>query len=354
MRSLFIVLLSFIIVPEAQAAKFKLLDVGKAFVVVIEGQIVTGDASSFEQAIKQYESSSAKEHKPIVVGVDSGGGVIAEAALMADLIRNHHLSISVLSSSTCASACFILFLASPTKYVMHGARIGVHSASDEQGSESDTTKATTVDFARLAKEAGAPDSVVGKLVSTRPDEVKYLSDHELKLMGSIFTDDDDQPQQYAAPASASRKIEGSVILHEGNNIPSNPMGPTVGISNIGDVNSPEMRAQKDAEFDKFWKQEIQISKNQHSGKAAAEKRCSGSNCVIVLAYYDSSGNYVEAWKYDEPPKGNGKKLVCRQDRIKGQLTCIDWYDNHSFNIQLDHYIGSNLSDPIDDFLKIFD
>ena len=76
--------------------------------------------------------------------------------------------------------------------------------------------------------------------------------------------------------------------------------------------------------------------------------------VIVLAYYDSSGNYVEAWKYDEPPKGNGKKLVCRQDRIKGQLTCTDWYDNHSFNIQLDHYIGSNLSDPIDDFLKIFD
>lgn len=77
-------------------------------------------------------------------------------------------------------------------------------------------------------------------------------------------------------------------------------------------------------------------------------------CVIVLAYYDNSGRYIEVWKYDEPPKGDGRKLVCRQDRYEGQLTCTDWHDGRTFVISLDHYIGANLSAPIEDFLRLFD
>ena len=347
MRQLFSVLIAIVLfVSQAQASTIQTLELGKIYVVLVNGEIGQGDAAKFRSNLQNAAKLASKNNKGIIVGLNSSGGLIGEALEMGNFIKQYELPISVLGSSECLSACFLMFLASPKKLLVHGARIGVHSAANVQGAETDSTKATTVDFARIAKENGAPNSVVGKLVAAKPDEMFFLSEEEMKQMGAVFTDDEAGPKPYAAP---NPQVAGSV-----SSMPPAQSMPSAGNFPTNDQAPTESREEQDAAFAKYWGQKIKLSKAQHSGRPAAEKRCNKNSCAIIVAYYDKAQRYIEIWKYDEPPKGDGRKLVCRQDRYEGQLTCTDWYDGHTFVINLDHYIGANLSDPVEDFLRLFD
>lgn len=336
---------------NAHAALIKTIDAGKIYVVAVTGAIESGDATTFRSALKGIAQRVGVTDKGILVDVSSGGGLIGEALDMANMIKENHIPLSVSSTSECLSACFLMFLAAPNKLLAHGARIGVHSAATVQGSETDSTKATTIEFARIAKENGAPNSVVGKLVSAKPNEMLFLSEDEMKQMGAIFIDDDIAPRSTAPSAQppAPPQVSGGVSSMP----PSQQAVPSYN-SSVPGMPPIETKEDKDSRFTKYWGEKIVLSKAQHNGRAAAEKRCNRGVCVIILAYYDKAQRYIEIWKYDEPPKGDGRKLVCRQDRYQGQLTCTDWYDEHSFVIGLDHYIGVNSSDPVEDFLRIFD
>lgn len=351
MRKLFSVLIAFaFLFSQAHAASVQTLELGKIYVVLINGEIEQGDAAKFRNNLQNAAKLATKNNKGIIVGLNLSGGLIGEAIDMGNLIKQYELPISVLGSSECLSACFLMFLASPKKLLVHGARIGVHSAANVRGAETESTKATTVDFTRVAKENGAPNSVVGKLVAAKPDEMFFLSEDEMKQMGAVFTDDDDAPKPYAAPTP---QVAGSVsAMPPPQSAPQASMPP--GGSSTIESAPTETREEQDAAFAKYWGQKVKLSKTQHSGRPAAEKRCNKNSCAVIVAYYDKNQRYIEIWKYDEPPKGDGRKLVCRQDRYEGQLTCTDWYDGHSFVISLDHYIGANLSDPVEDFLRLFD
>ena len=71
----------------------------------------------------------------------------------------------------------------------------------------------------------------------------------------------------------------------------------------------------------------------------------------MIAYFDKKQRYVEAWKHDPKADGTEKKLVCREDKYYGQLTCADWHDGHEFAITYTHRIGGDIND--DDILDIF-
>lgn len=198
------VIFSALVSQSVYAASINSMQLSNGVSVIVAGPISPGDASKFRQSINDTLYSISGTDKSSLVILNSTGGVISEAADMADLIRNRRLAVTVHSNAECLSACFLMFMAAPKKLLMHGARIGVHSAATSDGAETSGTKATTVDFARLAKEAGAPNSVVGKIVSVKPDEMLYLSDDELKLMGAHFIDDDPIPQpQISEPPQAA-------------------------------------------------------------------------------------------------------------------------------------------------------
>jgi hypothetical protein len=344
-RLIQIFLAALLICTQVKAATIETLDLGKTYILFVEGTIDRGDATKFRDDLRKIVTLAEKNDKGVIIGVNSQGGLIGEAVDMANVIRERQLPLSVTNSSECLSACFLMFLSAPKKLLFHGARIGVHSASNSEGAETEGTKATTVDFARIAKENGAPNSVIGKLVAAKPDEMLFLSEDEMKQMGAVFADDDKSPEHSGSPEP---KLSGSV-----NSMPRpQPSAQNDNSSGIGQAT--ESREQQDVAFEKYWSQKVKLSKTQHSGRPAAEKRCNKANCVIVLAYYDNTRRYIEIWKYDEPPKGDGRKLVCRQDRYEGQLTCTDWHDGRTFIIGLDHYIGANLSDPVEDFLRLFD
>lgn len=162
----------------------------------------------------------------------------------------------------------------------------------------------------------------------------FLSDTELRAMGVTFVDDENtdqrqkMPQQDSSPADSRPQIDEQA------------------------QQAQQIYEEQNRTFAKYWNEKLALSKSQHNGRVAFERRCAPSGCADVLAYFDKKRRYVEAWKHDAKQDGSQKKLVCREDRYYGQLTCSDWHDGHEFAITYTHRIGGDIYDE-DDLLNIF-
>jgi len=126
----------------------------------------------------------------------------------------YEAKVSVLVSGVCASACFLMFAASPAKVAFTDVKIGVHSASLNQN-ETPFTMATTLAIARDARAYGVPSQIIGKMVSTPPGEMVWLNEVELLAMGTNLI-----PRIIAAPsqsvpqASAATQDQGIQSLEQ--------------------------------------------------------------------------------------------------------------------------------------------
>jgi hypothetical protein len=348
-RALIAAPLIFFAMKPTQSAEIGVVDTQDSHVIYIKGEILRGDADRFSTALNTAIRKASSDKHAIFTDLNSLGGSVAEASQIASLVKEKELPVSVLKSSECASACFIIFLATPYKFAWHGARIGVHSVSIENGTENASTKEITVDFARYAKESGAPDSVVGKLVGTKPNDIMFLSDAELRSMNVIFLDDEIDRSQKVSPAP-SNHVSSPQTSPQSNFY---SVTPNPNVDAADEQRKADFIAEQERNFVKYWNQIIGWSKAQHSGRIAAEKRCNQESCAVVVAYFDRSQRYVEAWRYNDTANGLGKKLVCRQNQYRGQLTCTDWFDGHEFAINYTHQIGANLVTQDDDIFDIF-
>ena len=114
--------------------------------------------------------------------LDSPGGNLAEADKLASLIHQAGMPVMVLADGECASACFLLFAASPSRYASPSAQIGVHSGSLLYGDENLLTIDITTMMAREASEFGVPPDVIGRMVTTKPSEMAWLTSDERREM----------------------------------------------------------------------------------------------------------------------------------------------------------------------------
>jgi hypothetical protein len=72
--------------------------------------------------------------------------------------------------------------AGPQKFVGYSADVGVHGASNSDGQEvGDAT------VARVVKELGVPEKIIGKMVITPPSDVVWLGPDDLRSMGATMT-----------------------------------------------------------------------------------------------------------------------------------------------------------------------
>lgn len=328
---------------------------GVAF-VALSGEIGSNDA---EKAIVSL-SSSLERHKGdkkiVGLSLNSHGGLVLEAMKIGEFVEAAKIPVLVTGQSSCESACFFIFMRAPAKFIAHGARIGVHSTSFN-GKEDANTSLTTVAVARLAREAGVPQSVIGKMVTADPREISYLSDNELKQMGAVFLDDDDsrleaKPNVTPAPSQPPQTGAAAPLSGAVTDKPSSVLPPE------GDAaeqqRRAELKAEQDQNFARYWSEIVRWSKAQHGGAIATERRCKKTDCATVVAYFDRQQRYVEAWRYDEPPKGSGVKVVCRQlPDVAARLSCKDWYDEHEFIIGYTHQIGADRVSSGDDLLDLF-
>jgi hypothetical protein len=139
------------------------------------GRIEAGDADRFQHLVRAQTGSE------VILFIDSPGGLLNEAIELADRIKRWRVPVVVFERGVCASACFLLLAASPERAMSESAQIGVHSAS-ERGGETTATMALTTAMARAARELGAPDSVVGRMVTTPPDQMAWLTRQEVAAM----------------------------------------------------------------------------------------------------------------------------------------------------------------------------
>ncbi len=163
-------------------------------IVLLNGEIAEGDADRLKAIIK-----SANDFGRPISGMrlNSPGGSLLEGTKLAELINYAKIATVVANGTKCASACFLAFAAGSQKFVSYTASIGVHGASDKFGQELGDA---TVSMARIVKELGVPNGIIGKMVVTRPDEIVWLTPDDLRSMGATMTG---RPAQVGPEQSAT-------------------------------------------------------------------------------------------------------------------------------------------------------
>lgn len=160
-------------------------DNGKSVIVTLHGGIAPGDAVKFSAAVRNAQLAFPGLKPEIVL--NSPGGVVGDAVLMARTVAELGAPVYVPGNAVCASACFLIFAAANAKFVAHSAHVGVHSATDAStGSETVSTKAGTVEMARLYNQLHVPPNIIGRMVTTPGRGITWLSEPDLASMGTRF------------------------------------------------------------------------------------------------------------------------------------------------------------------------
>jgi hypothetical protein len=150
------------------------------------GVVDQGDAARLHAAL----GKAAHLGQVASIAFDSPGGNVAEGIALAREVQRSGLPLVVAGRQTCASICFLIFAAAPVRYVARTARVGVHSASDLAGRESQGSFAATTILARAAAGYGVPPDILGKMVATGPGQITWLTDRDLASMGVVQYDPD--------------------------------------------------------------------------------------------------------------------------------------------------------------------
>lgn len=167
--------------------------------VLIEGQIVKGDFNRFQYLALTYSADT--------VWLASPGGDLAEAIKIGQFVRrlkmsvwapesnkevwNTMINISNSKDNVCASACFFIYAA------------GVHRAGEVLGIHrpritEEELKAMTMEQAagehtsvieiasNYLQKMGVPNSIIEKASTTRPNEIQWLTNSEVKLLSGYI------------------------------------------------------------------------------------------------------------------------------------------------------------------------
>ena len=167
-------------------------------VLYMSGPVVAGDF----QKVSQYLDAAKALNRKVGVILNSPGGAVIEAEKIAFALHSYRATAFVYKGSVCASACFLMFAASPERFVAPEALVGVHSVSAE-GAEDLSTMGMTTAYARDLAIFDVPDAIIGRLVTTAPDKIAWLTGSELSEMGVTFVTDSPTMQPRPPPSSVT-------------------------------------------------------------------------------------------------------------------------------------------------------
>jgi len=188
----------------------------ESIVLHFKGEIEQGDAEQLEAHV-----SHARSLRLNVTGVslDSVGGLVSVGASMARSIRAQQLFTTVDARAICASSCFMLFAAGRERNASDSSRIGVHSASSDIWGETDRAKSATVDIARFLAELGVPSSILGRMITAKPNEMAWLTVDELRSMRTnVASGRAVSPNSYVeiiTPSIKTENVPKSVVTGDG-------------------------------------------------------------------------------------------------------------------------------------------
>lgn len=158
------------------------------FLIVVNGDITSGDHLKFSQTIKDLKSrvpSKSCSDSRLTMQLISNGGDVEAAIALGRVIRQQEMEVIVPSNSSCLSSC-VLVLAAGVDRVAFG-RIGVHRPYFE--SLSDRTSIAEIKKKREAAlsmvrtylvDMDIAPTLLDLMLSTPPEKIRFLSMSELE------------------------------------------------------------------------------------------------------------------------------------------------------------------------------
>ena len=166
--------------------------------ITIKGDLVQADLEAFTtmaETAQQDAASFATSRgnapapgtRPVNVALDSRGGNIWVAMSIGRIIRKYAFMTRVEIGASCVSACVYLLAAGQGRYV--GGRVGIHrpylpndgvTSARAKKAQYEGINAQTGQY---LEEMGLPASLHKRMMRTPPDQVAWLSEHELSAFG---------------------------------------------------------------------------------------------------------------------------------------------------------------------------
>jgi hypothetical protein len=273
-------------------------------VLVINGPIAAGDADQVAALIK---ASNDAGKFVSAVRLNSPGGNLAEGVKLADIIRTAKIATVVPNGSTCASACFVAFAAGTEKFASNNASVGVHGASEKDGSETPESSAATIAMARIAKELGVPATILGKMVVTPPTEMIWLSPNDLRAMGATMT---------GKPAQTTPTTAGAAPPAAAQQLPS--PNSTSGLQANAGATPPT--------WETFTRTAITQSGQQNNGRPSLFRNCQPELklCTTGVFFKDDKGHSMMARSAENIDGTIVSREVCSFNDFGDVRKCVDW------------------------------
>lgn len=119
---------------------------------------------------------------PNLVVLSGPGGDLGTALRIASEVRRRGFDTAIPQGEYCASACAVIFLSGRTKYVARGARLGLHSASNLDGSFS---REGTQLMGRFLAQVGVPAGVIARMQERRGNDMYWLSASDKRALNIV-------------------------------------------------------------------------------------------------------------------------------------------------------------------------
>jgi len=278
--------------------------------ILVTGDIVPGDAETFTTIVKQSNSAG----KLVVnIRLNSPGGNLLEGVKLADAVRFGKIATNVGKNATCASACFLIFAAGPTKYASYGAQIGVHGASDQSGSETVSSDAATISMAKVAKELGVPATIIGRMVVTPPSEMVWLTPQDLQSMGVTMVG---KPAQTLSenPTSAGESERPARQTPQQTNPSGQPLALAPPVHSSG---PPTWEAMTDSAFE--------LSKKQNGGTPRTLRSCQPSIGVCTTGVmFNLKGDDMVLMSRQNIDGKTIEREICTYNNFGDMRSCFNW------------------------------
>jgi hypothetical protein len=267
-------------------------------IIVLSGEISPGDADRVSALMK-----AANDGGRSVSGVrlDSKGGNLVEGIKLSEVIRFARVATVVANGKLCASACFIAFAAGAEKFVSRSAFVGVHGASDRNGNETTVSNAATVTMARAVRELGVPSAIIGKMVVTPPTEMVWLSENELRAMGTTMT---------GKPAQTATQAVGGPFV---------PITPQTGAST-------QASRQPQASWATVFESAVNLSRQQNDGTVRFNRSCQPELklCSSAVFFRNKEGKEAMMRRTENIMGETIRRDICEFNAFKDIRRCTDW------------------------------
>jgi hypothetical protein len=170
----FIFLLSYFHPKDLSAAKIDVIELDKNFVplIMITGEIVNGDARTFELKTKNLQRG--------IVGLSSPGGLIKEALDIGAQLNTRGFSTTV--ADVCVSACGLIWLSGKRLYLNNGTKLGFHAAYIKYGTQANESGVANAQIGSFLTQLGYSLSLIEFVTIASPNELRFLTrDDALRL-----------------------------------------------------------------------------------------------------------------------------------------------------------------------------